>query len=356
MPEGDTVRRSATTLHQALTGRRVERAELRWPSAVGVDLTGRTVLGTSSYGKHLLTRFDDGRTLHTHLRMEGSWALARTGSPGARGRGPYIRAVLGNAVWTALGDRLGMLDVVATRDEHTLVGHLGPDLLDDAFPTEGLPETLRRMAARGATPIAEVLLDQTVVAGIGTIWTAEPLFLRRIWPWTPTDRLTDPAGLLLATRALMARSVASTGPWTVTGEGGRGMTSYVHGRRGRPCRRCGTPVERGTARKPPMERPIFYCPRCQSPSAESGSSDAAAPAGTAPVTAADIAAGIAAATSPDTAPDPAPDMRTRGGARGPPGGGGGGGGGGPPGGGGARLISRSVRARHARGTSRDRAR
>src|SRR3712207_3147079 len=165
MPEGDTVRRSARKLDQALTGRVLERAELRWPSAVGVDLTGRTVLATVSYGKHLLTRVDDGRTLHTHLRMEGSWAIARTGAPAARGRGPYIRAVLGNAVWTALGDRLGMLDVVPTRDEHTLVGHLGPDILDDAFATEGLPEALRRMAVRGHTPIAEVLLDQTVVAG-----------------------------------------------------------------------------------------------------------------------------------------------------------------------------------------------
>jgi endonuclease VIII len=266
VPEGDTVRRSARTLEQALSGRVLQRAELRWPSAVGVDLTGRTVLRTSSYGKHLLTRFDDGRTLHTHLRMEGSWAIARTGTPGARGRGPYIRAVLGNEVWTALGDRLGMLDVVDTRDEHTLVGHLGPDLLDEDFPTTGLPEALRRMAARGSAPIAEVLLDQTVVAGIGTIWTAEPLFLLRIWPWTPADRLTDPAALLELTRRLMLRSVASTGGPTVTGEAGRGLTNYVHSRMGRPCRRCGTPIERGQARKPPMERPIFFCPRCQAPS------------------------------------------------------------------------------------------
>ena len=265
MPEGDTVRRSARKLDQALTGRPLERAELRWPSAVGVDLVGRTALATVSYGKHLLTRFDDGRTLHTHLRMEGSWAIARTGTPSARGRGPYIRAVLGTALWTAVGDRLGMLDVVDTREEHTLVGHLGPDLLADDFPTVGLPEALRRMGVRGSTPIAEVLLDQTVVAGIGTIWTAEPLFLLRIWPWTPTDQLEDPAGLLGAIRTLMVRSVNSTGPPGVTIEGGRGATSYVHSRKGRPCRRCGTPIERGTARKPPQERPIYYCPRCQAP-------------------------------------------------------------------------------------------
>jgi endonuclease-8 len=254
-------------MDQALTGRRLERAELRWPSAVGVDLTGRTVLSTHALGKHLLTRFDDERTLHTHLRMEGSWKVARTGTPSAQGRGPYIRAVLGNEVWTALGDRLGMLDVVATRDEHTLVGHLGPDLLDDAFPTDGLPEALRRMAERGGTPIAEVLLDQTVVAGIGTIWTAEPLFLLRIWPWTPADRVSDPAALLTTTRNLMLRSVASTGGWSVTRENARGATTYVHGRVNQPCRRCGTPILRGTVRKPPTERPVFYCPRCQAPSA-----------------------------------------------------------------------------------------
>ena len=265
MPEGDTVRRTARTLDQALSGRVLERAELRWPSAVGVDLRGRTVLGTSSYGKHLLTRFDDGRTLHTHLRMEGSWAIARTGSPGARGRSPSLRAVLANGLWTALGDQLGMLDVVETRDEHTLVGHLGPDLLAEAFPTDGLPEALRRMAVRGATPIAEVLLDQTVVAGIGTIWTAEPLYLLRIWPWTPTDEVADPAVLLMTTRRLMARSVATTGPYTVTGDVGRGLTTYVHSRRGRPCRRCGTAIERGEARRPPTQRPIFFCPRCQAP-------------------------------------------------------------------------------------------
>ena len=265
MPEGDTVRRTARTMEQALTGRPLVHAELRWPSAVGVDLTGRTVLSTRSYGKHLLTRFDDDRTLHTHLRMEGSWAIARTGTPAARGRGPYIRAVLGNAVWTAVGDRLGMLDVVPTRDEPTLIGHLGPDILDDAFPDEGLPEALRRMQARAGTPIAEVLLDQTVVAGIGTIWTAEPLFLLRIWPWTPADEVSDPAGLLMTTRGLMARSVSSTSGPTVTGERGRGLTNYVHSRMGRPCRRCGTPIERGQARKPPMERPIFFCPTCQAP-------------------------------------------------------------------------------------------
>ncbi|MCL3860176.1 DNA-formamidopyrimidine glycosylase family protein [Actinotalea sp. K2] len=263
MPEGDILRRTATRLEEALTGTVLVGAELRWPAAATTDLRGRTVLGTVPYGKHLFTRFDDGRTLHTHLRMEGSWRLALTGSSAASGRGGFVRAVLVSSRWTAIGDRLGMLDVVATRDEHLLIGHLGPDVLAPEFPTSGIHEALARLASRGPVPIAEVLLDQTVLAGIGTIYTAESLFWRRIWPWTPADHVTDPASLLMTARDLMERSVRSTSP-TTTGEGGRGRTSWVHGRAGAPCRRCGSPVRVGAARRPPQERPIFYCPACQS--------------------------------------------------------------------------------------------
>lgn len=264
MPEGDILARSARTLHQALTGSPLVRAELRWPSAAQVNLVGRTVLGVRSYGKHLFMDFDDGRTLHTHLRMEGSWRLARTGAPGAAGRGAFVRAVLGTEAWTAVGDRLGMLDVVPTRDAGGLVAHLGPDILAPEFPVGGLPEALERFRTRHGVPVGEVLLDQTVVAGIGTIYMAESLFARKIWPWTASDAVADPASLLMTARALMERSVESATP-TVTGEGGRGLTTWVHGRSGRPCRRCGTPVAVGDVREPPMQRPAFYCPACQRP-------------------------------------------------------------------------------------------
>ena len=261
MPEGDVLRRTAAALDRGLAGRTVLRTELRWPTAAGTTFEGRTVLGTVAYGKHLLTRFDDGRTLHTHLRMDGSWRIVRTGTPPAAARSPFVRAVLGNDTWTAVGDHLGMLDVVPTRDERTLIGHLGPDVLADDFPTSGLAEALVRWAARGQIPVAEILLDQTVAAGIGTIYTAETLFARRLWPWTPADT-TDAATLLMTARTLMARSVAAAVP-TATGETARGRTSAVHGRFGQPCRRCGTVIAVGTARRPPMERPVFYCPTCQ---------------------------------------------------------------------------------------------
>jgi endonuclease-8 len=262
VPEGDVLRRTAARLDAALTGHVLTRAELRWPTAAEVDLVGRAVLGTVSYGKHLLTRFDDARTLHTHLRMEGSWAVARTGSPAAAARGAFVRVVLGAATWTATGTRIGMLDVVATRDEHTVIGHLGPDLLDPDFEGSGLPEALRRFADRADTPVAEVLLDQRVAAGIGTIYAAESLFARRLWPWTPADRVADPGALLLTARTLMARSVAARSP-TATGELVRGRTALVHGRANLPCRRCGTPIAVGQANEPPRERAIYYCPGCQ---------------------------------------------------------------------------------------------
>lgn len=262
MPEGDILARTARSMDAALAGERLVRAELRWPTAAGLDLVGTTVLGTVPYGKHLFTRLDDGRSLHTHLRMEGSWRISRTGTATSRATGDLVRAVLANATWTAVGHHLGMLDVVPTAREHELVAHLGPDVLAADFPSTGLAETLRRMAARPGTPVAEALLDQTVQAGIGTLYVAETLWARRVWPWTPLGELEDPASVLMAARRLMLRSVASPSP-TATGEGPRGLTAWVHNRAGRPCRRCGTPIARGTARRPPMERPVFWCPVCQ---------------------------------------------------------------------------------------------
>lgn len=249
MPEGDLLRRTAALLDRALAGHVLVRAELRWPGVGGLDLTGRTVLGTVAYGKHLLTRLDDGTTVHTHLRMDGSWRVWPTGSSRAAGRSPDVRAVLGAEHATAVGYLLGMLDVLRTRDEQAVVGHLGPDILAD---TVDAPELLRRWSAAGGRPAAEVLLDQRVVAGIGTIFMAESLFADRVWPWTPADEVADPGHLLAVARRLMQRSVAAGRP-----------DERVHGRAGRPCTRCGGPVAVGTAGEPPVQRVVFWCPRCQ---------------------------------------------------------------------------------------------
>ena len=176
MPEGDVLRLTAERLSAALRGLPLVRAELRWPSAGAADLTGATALETIAYGKHLLTRFDDGRTLHTHLRMEGLWKVHRTGSRDASARNPAIRAVLATDAWTATGWHLGMLDLLRTHDEQRILNGLGPDVLGANFPTTGLPDAAARLVREPDRPLCAALLDQRTVAGIGTIWMAESLF------------------------------------------------------------------------------------------------------------------------------------------------------------------------------------
>ena len=129
MPEGDSVFRTAAQLHEALAGDELVVADLRVPALADTDLTGRRVLDTVARGKHLLTRLEGGLTLHTHLRMDGRWALYRPGERWSGGPAWQIRAVLGTAGTTAVGYRLPVVELLATAEESTVVGHLGPDLL-----------------------------------------------------------------------------------------------------------------------------------------------------------------------------------------------------------------------------------
>lgn len=260
MPEGDVVWRTAQRLDAALAGRLLVRSDLRWPSLATVDLTGRTVLEVVSAGKHLLTRLDGGLTLHSHLRMDGSWHVHRTGEPRDRPRpGHGVRAVLANGTWTAVGHELGMLDLVATAAEGTLVGHLGPDVLGPGWDPR---EAAARLRADPDRPVGEALLDQRVLAGVGTFYMAESLFLRGVSPWTPVAGAGDVDGLVgLVHRLLLAnrdRAVQAT-----TGDLRPGRRQYVHGRSGRPCLRCGTAVRVAPIGRPPQDRTAFYCPTCQ---------------------------------------------------------------------------------------------
>jgi endonuclease VIII len=267
MPEGDVVWRTAQRLHAALAGRELVVADLRWPSLATVDLTGRTVTETVARGKHLLTRLAatptaEALTLHSHLRMEGSWRVDHTGAAATRaGRSPDVRAVLGNDTWTATGSRLGMLDLVATRDEDSLVGHLGPDVLGADWD---LDQVLANLSGRPTETIGAALLDQRVLAGVGTFYLTETLFLAGRSPWTPVselsptqlDRIVQRAhGLLHLNRDRVRQ--------TTTGDARPGHEAFVHGRSGRPCRRCGTTIRVASIGTAPADRVAFYCPHCQ---------------------------------------------------------------------------------------------
>ncbi|MFI0768722.1 DNA-formamidopyrimidine glycosylase family protein, partial [Streptomyces sp. NPDC021218] len=122
MPEGDTVWQTAQRLHRALAGSPLIRSDLRVPRLATADLTGRRVLEVVPRGKHLLTRLEGGLTLHSHLRMDGSWQVY---GPGERWRGgPHhqIRAILATAAHTAVGYRLPVLELLRTGDEDKVVG------------------------------------------------------------------------------------------------------------------------------------------------------------------------------------------------------------------------------------------
>ncbi|MEE6280283.1 Fpg/Nei family DNA glycosylase [Georgenia sunbinii] len=259
MPEGDIVLRVARRLDAALAGETLVRGELRWGGLGGIDLAGAVVLANVPVGKHLLTRLDDGRTVHTHLRMEGSWWITRAGQERGADRSHRVRAVLGTARWTCLGRQLGMVDLLRTRDEHRVVGHLGPDLLADGVD---LADCGRRVQAAGDRAVGAVLLDQTVVCGIGTIYLAESLWAHRIHPLRPARDVTTAAEVCATARKLMLRSAAATLP-TATGENGHGRTSHVHGRGRLPCRRCGTPIRVVEVGPPDKRRPAYFCPACQ---------------------------------------------------------------------------------------------
>ena len=278
MPEGDTVLRTARRLDQALAGRPLVRSELRWPTLGEADLAGRTVTEVVAHGKQILTRFaaadpdatgprfptvpDVPLTLRSHLRMEGRWYVhARDAEPWPPRTRGSVRAVLGGTEWTAVGTWLGLLDLLPTADEHTLIGHLGPDIMADDFDPTGAAEAVRRLAADPQRPVGAALLDQTTVAGIGTMYMAESLFVQKVSPWTPVHDV-DLAGLLATARRQLLRGVSQAKP-TTTGNPRRGMENWVHSRSGRPCQRCGTIIRVAPIGPPLKERPAFYCPKCQ---------------------------------------------------------------------------------------------
>lgn len=261
MPEGDTVHRTADRLHAALAGEVVERVELRWPSVPDVDLAGSRTTEVVARGKHLLHRFDSGATLHTHLRMEGQWRVEHAGPDTARAlRRPRVRAAVLTARWSAVGLRLGMLDLVPTSREAELVGHLGPDVLGPDWDADLVAGRL----AASERFVGDLLLDQRVLAGVGTFWASEVLFVERVLPWTPARDL-DPAlvARLLQRLHRLMDAARRTGSQASTGIHHAGEEAYVHARSGRPCRRCGDTVRVAMTGAPPRERTMFSCPTCQ---------------------------------------------------------------------------------------------
>jgi endonuclease-8 len=258
VPEGDSVWKAARRMAAALVGRTVTASEFRVPQHATADLSGREVLAFDSLGKHMLTRFSGGITLHTHFEMDGAWQLVGPGKQLPSSFDDEVRLRLATDGPTAYALRMPVLELVETAREADVVGHLGPDLLGPSWDEQ---EALRRLAADPERPVVEAVLDQRNLAGIGNLWAVETCFLRGVSPWTPV-RDVDLAAFVRLARRMMTHSLDHPGQVT-TGDTRRGRTHWVYGRAERPCRRCGTPIGFRDATGAPYARETWWCPRCQ---------------------------------------------------------------------------------------------
>jgi endonuclease VIII len=257
MPEGDVVWRTARQLHEALAGRVLTRSDFRVPRYATVSLAGRAVTEAVSRGKHLLTRVDGDITVHTHLKMEGSWRVGPVTSYPPRDH--RVRVVLANDTWQAVGQQLGIVEIIRTSRESQAVGHLGPDLLGPDWDAQ---EAVRRLAVSPDRAIGEAIMDQRNLAGIGNLYKSETLFLRGVSPWRPAAEVDGLPELVELARRMLDANKERPGQVT-TGNPARGEQTWVYGRAGRPCRRCGTAIRRADQGPALEERVTFWCPRCQ---------------------------------------------------------------------------------------------
>ncbi len=257
MPEGDTVWLAAKRMHEALAGEVLIRSDFRVPSLATVDLSGLAVTAVQARGKHMLTSLSDGRILHTHFRMDGTWHLYRLGDRWRGGPDWQVRVVLENASWQAVGYRLPVIELVTSVDE--AVGHLGPDVLAEDWD---LDEALRRLRVEPEREIGMALLDQRLLAGLGNLYRSEVLFLRGLTPWVLVRDVPDLPALVEKGRRLM---LANRDRWeqSTTGSLRRGEDHWVFERAGKPCRRCGTRIVSAPQGEAPYERLSYWCPRCQ---------------------------------------------------------------------------------------------
>lgn len=278
MPEGDTLFRTAAVLREVLLGRPVSSARGR-PDGVQLErVVGATVTAVEAQGKHLLIDFSNGLTLHTHLRMHGSWHRYR---PWETWKRPADRAVavIGTPTAVAVCFDAPTVELMETRAValHPQLSTLGPDLLapepdlERAIANLGLPE-------RAATPVGEALMDQSLVAGLGNVYRSEVLFMEQVDPflplgqlaWDTADRLVRTGARLLHANRLDPDRV--TTPDALGGPpGSRGPRGawdgrlYIYGNAGRPCPRCHTRIR--TRVFGALPRRVFWCPSCQPPGA-----------------------------------------------------------------------------------------
>ncbi|ONM47025.1 DNA-formamidopyrimidine glycosylase family protein [Nocardia donostiensis] len=257
MPEGDTVFRTAGRLRASLAGKTLSRSDFRVPRYAALDLRGQSVDSVGSYGKHLFIRTETV-SVHTHLHMEGSWRVFPCGQRWTKPR-VAARLVLATEEVEAVGFSLGTVTVLRRADEHTVIDHLGPDVLGPGWDPA---EAVRRLEQDPEQAIGTALLDQRNLAGIGNIYRSEICFLRKVHPDTPVHAVPDLLALVNEAHRVL-HTAAHQPPWR----------PFVYGKSRRPCPRCGVTLRvemlgetvPASDRISHRERGIYFCPRCQRP-------------------------------------------------------------------------------------------
>ncbi|MEO6653322.1 MAG: DNA-formamidopyrimidine glycosylase family protein [Ilumatobacteraceae bacterium] len=257
MPEGDTLRLLATRINDRLGGGVVERSIVRDPRLVGVDLAGTTLVDADAYGKHLFVRFDDGRSLHAHLRMTGGFAVGRASREIEWKR--RIELWLDRGRLT--GEKVPILGMVPTRDEHTIIDHLGPDLCATSGPPD-IDEIVDRLRPDPDRSVVAALLDQRVVAGFGNVYANDVPFITGVNPDQPVGTITGVSDLIAIGVALI-RVNAERGFQNTTGRRLQTDARWVHGVGRRPCPICGERLAYRSERDSDWDRSITWCPSCQ---------------------------------------------------------------------------------------------
>lgn len=274
MPEGDTIFRAARALNTALAGRVLTGFETAYAQLASVHdnatLVGRTIERVESRGKWMLMFLSGDLVLVTHMLMNGTWHLYR---PGERWRRPrsQMRIAISTPEWHAIAFNVPVAQFHTANSlaRHAAIPRLGPDLLAPEFASD---EAALRLRNNATVEIANALLDQRVLAGIGNVFKSEICFGCAVNPFRLVCSLTrkDIDCLLdTAQRYLRANVIEGHGNSIETYASGRRTTGsadpgaklWVYGRSGRPCRRCGTAIL--MRKQGPGARSTYWCPECQ---------------------------------------------------------------------------------------------
>lgn len=270
MPEGDSVLQLSNRL-QFMEGRRVTSSSLRVPRYATVRFDGLVCEEVWPYGKHLFMDFGGELILHTHLKMEGTWAIHYVGDRWRKpGHSARVVLQLENSPRDIelVGHWLGLVEVFPAREFEQRMAHLGPDILAPELLEGGFEEAVCRIESRPERSIGAALLDQRNVAGLGNEYRAEICFLAGVHPATPVALVDVPHILTISRRLIWANRDSAVR--VTTGVKRAGETTYVFGRNRQRCRRCGTLIEKSTlggvdagGDEGELERVIWWCPHCQ---------------------------------------------------------------------------------------------